>query len=785
MSGTTRIRPADCDPGALVSDEDLGGSFSSGPQNACVTAGHAAASASASARLSATAAASAAACVAVSPGSASEKAHEAAKAAGAVAEAAAAAEAKAEAATVAWLARAAAEDAAGPTPIIQPPPRPPGPQKLKDVRVLPKDVRELPTSKTSVYRQGKLVSDGARPNGVGVESEEGAAVEEAARVAGTHAAAAEAAEAAKAERLSRARRQLSAEKARRETASAASAVTAAETDAAAAARLRDEAKESLRELQAMEAEATKAEKLARARGGSQKLAAGKAQRKSELSGAIARLEAAAAAAGGAAAAAEAKAVAARAAKVARAAAEETASAESAVAASAAAEAVKAKAKAKVEAAKAAEAARLADANFAYARKPAEDLTRDGQLSNLVSWLEGVMEDEGSEEPSAALERKGLPPNPAVPPPKSSPKGVVDDTYLARLASGSSKKLLPSGSVKELPKGLPPGMPPSSKKSDSPSSKRPEQRAEEPPRGSSPHYKRAGPAPVSAPPLNPRAAALLRARQHKAGSSPALSTQVKSGPTSPEKPVSPVANPAAMARARSGNTNIAGGALPGKSAFPVPAVKKSDSWSQRVEEARLREQRRGSAAAAKSAAAAASPPAAPHGTRAGSGTSSMGRAKAAAGVQEVQRRAQEVQSWLDQPPDAAPAALQRRCSGSSVGSAGSGGIRDSDADGGTIYLVTPGARDTTSPNSREIKIDLTEPKPAPRRAAAAPSAACDYGSAARYARQVASGCDKSARSSFNSKKNLYAARRAQEDSPQAERPRYGASMERDDQFELGI
>ena len=110
MSGTTRIRPADCDPGALVGDEDLGGSFSSGPQNACVTAGHAAASASASARLPATAAASAAACVAVSPGSASENAHGAAKAAGAVAEAAVVAGAKAEAATVAWLARAAAEE---------------------------------------------------------------------------------------------------------------------------------------------------------------------------------------------------------------------------------------------------------------------------------------------------------------------------------------------------------------------------------------------------------------------------------------------------------------------------------------------------------------------------------------------------------------------------------------------------------------------------------------------------------------------------------------------------
>ena len=318
MSGTTKIRPADCDPGALLSDEDPGGSFPSGPQNACVTAGHAAASASASARLSATAAASAAACVAVSPGGASEKHQEAAEAAGAVAEAAAVAEAKAEAATVAWLARAAAEDAAGPTPIIQQPPRPPGAQRLQNAQMLPKDVRELPTSKTSVYRQGKLVSDGARPNGVGVESEEEEAAEEAARVAGTHAAAA-AAEAAKAERLSRARRQLSAEKARRETASAASAVAAAETESTAAARLRDEAKESLRELQAMEAEATKAERLARAKGGSQKLGVGKAQRLADLSGAIARLEDAAAAAEAEAQAAQARLEVARAARRARAA----------------------------------------------------------------------------------------------------------------------------------------------------------------------------------------------------------------------------------------------------------------------------------------------------------------------------------------------------------------------------------------------------------------------------------------------------------------------------------
>ena len=295
MSGSTRIRPSDCDPGALITDEYPGVNLPAGPPNACVTGWHAAASASASARLSATAAASAAACAAVSPGSASQKAHEAAEAAGAVAEAAAVAEAKAEAATVAWLARAAAEDAAGPTPTIQPPPQPPGAQKL------PKDVRELPASKTSVYTQGELVSDGALPNGVGVESEEEAAAEEAARVAGTHAAAE--AEAAKAERLSRARRQLQVEKARRESASAASAVAVAETEAAAAARLRDEANQSLFELQNMEAEATRAEKLAIQRGGSQKLAAGKAKRKSELSGAIKRLEAAAAAAAEAAEAA--------------------------------------------------------------------------------------------------------------------------------------------------------------------------------------------------------------------------------------------------------------------------------------------------------------------------------------------------------------------------------------------------------------------------------------------------------------------------------------------------
>ena len=148
---------------------------------------------------------------------------------------------------------------------------------------------------------------------------------------------------------------------------------------------------------------------------------------------------------------------------------------------------------------------------------------------------------------------------------------------------------------------------------------------------------------------------------------------------------------------------------------------------------------------------------------------------------MQRRAQEVQSWLDQMPEAAQAPLKRRSTGeSSVGSAGSGGTRDSDADGGTIYLVTPGARETNSPDSREIKIDLTETKPSPRRA----SAACDYGSAARYARQAASACDRSGRSSSNSKKNLYAARRAKEESPRGERPNYGASMERD-QFELGI
>ena len=210
--------------------------------------------------------------------------------------------------------------------------------------------------------------------------------------------------------------------------------------------------------------------------------------------------------------------------------------------------------------------------------------------------------------------------------------MVDDAYLARLASGSSKKLLPGGSsreLKDLPPGLPPGMPP--KRADSSGSMRVEQRAEEERaedelREPSPYYQRARPPSVAAPPADPRAAALLRARQHKAGSSPALSTQPT---TSPEKPLSPVANPAAMARARSGNTNVAGGALPSKPACPPPA-KKSESWSQRVEEARLREQRRASAAAAKSAA---SPPAA---------------GKADAGAQEVQRRAQEVQSWLDQP-----------------------------------------------------------------------------------------------------------------------------------------
>ena len=70
MSGSTRIRPSDCDPGALITDEYPGVNLPAGPPNACVTGWHAAASASASARLSATAAASAAACAAVSPGSA-------------------------------------------------------------------------------------------------------------------------------------------------------------------------------------------------------------------------------------------------------------------------------------------------------------------------------------------------------------------------------------------------------------------------------------------------------------------------------------------------------------------------------------------------------------------------------------------------------------------------------------------------------------------------------------------------------------------------------------------
>ena len=79
-------------------------------------------------------------------------------------------------------------------------------------------------------------------------------------------------------------------------AAAAAAEVEAEAEAVEAVRLRDEANESLRELQAMEAEATKAEKLARAKGGSQKLGVGKAQRLADLSGAIARLEDAAAAA---------------------------------------------------------------------------------------------------------------------------------------------------------------------------------------------------------------------------------------------------------------------------------------------------------------------------------------------------------------------------------------------------------------------------------------------------------------------------------------------------------
>ena len=115
------------------------------------------------------------------------------------------------------------------------------------------------------------------------------------------------------------------------------------------------------------------------------------------------------------------------------------------------------------------------------------------------------------------------------------------------------------------------------------------------------------------------------------------------------------------------------------------------------------------------------------------------------------------------------------------SAGSGGTRDSDADGGTIYLVTPGAMEANSPDSREIKIDLTETAHAPRRA----SAACDYGAAARYARQASSGCcDRSGRASSNSKKNLYAARRAkaEAESPR-QRPSYDASI--NDEFELGI
>ena len=146
-----------------------------------------------------------------------------------------------------------------------------------------------------------------------------AAAARAARAAAAGAARTAAAEAAKAEAAEAAAAEATVAAAAEAEAAAAAAEVEAEAAAAEAARLRDEANESLRELQAMEAEATKAEKLARAKGGSQKLGVGKAQRLADLSGAIARLEDAAAAAEVEAQAAQARVEVARAARRARAA----------------------------------------------------------------------------------------------------------------------------------------------------------------------------------------------------------------------------------------------------------------------------------------------------------------------------------------------------------------------------------------------------------------------------------------------------------------------------------
>ena len=95
--------------------------------------------------------------------------------------------------------------------------------------------------------------------------------------------------------------------------------------------MQDQANESLRQMQVVEEAATRAEKLARARGATQKNSGRRAQRKAELSGAIARLAAAAAEAEVAGVAAEAKVVAARATRLAREATEERVSVDPAVA----------------------------------------------------------------------------------------------------------------------------------------------------------------------------------------------------------------------------------------------------------------------------------------------------------------------------------------------------------------------------------------------------------------------------------------------------------------------
>ena len=91
---------------------------------------------------------------------------------------------------------------------------------------------------------------------------------------GTSAAAAEAADAAAARVVAAAEAE--------QAAAAAEAV--AEAVAAEAVCLRDEARESLREVRAVEAEASKAEELARAEGGSQKLGVSRAHSLAGLSG---------------------------------------------------------------------------------------------------------------------------------------------------------------------------------------------------------------------------------------------------------------------------------------------------------------------------------------------------------------------------------------------------------------------------------------------------------------------------------------------------------------------